>query len=144
MNRAAKSFGKGFTLIELLLVLVILATLATIVVPKFTKRSEQARVTAARTDIASLEVALDAFEIDISRFPTTSEGLKALIEKPSNADAWKQPYIKRGVPKDPWGNEYVYKQPGQYNEYGYDLSSAGPDEQMGGKDDIKNWTEDGK
>ena len=142
MNRAAKSFGKGFTLIELLLVLVILATLATIVVPKFTKRSEQARVTAARTDIASLEVALDAFEIDISRYPTTSEGLKALIEKPSNADAWKQPYIKRGVPKDPWGNEYVYKQPGQYNEYGYDLSSAGPDEQMGGEDDIKNWTED--
>lgn len=144
MNTEAKDFRKGFTLIELLLVLVILATLATIIVPKFTKRSEQAKFTAARTDIAALEVALDAFEIDISRFPTTSEGLKALVEKPSNADEWKQPYIRRGSPKDPWGNEYIYKQPGQYNEYGYDLSSAGPDGQMGGDDDIKNWTEDNK
>lgn len=132
----------GFTLIELMLVLVILATLATVVVPKFTKRSKQAKVTAATTDIANLELALDSFEIDISRFPTTSEGLKALVTKPSNADDWKEPYIKRGVPKDPWGNEYVYKQPGQYNKYGYDLSSAGPDGQHGGYDDIKNWTED--
>ena len=132
----------GFTLIELMLVLVILATLATVVVPKFTNRSKQAKVTAATTDIANLELALDSFEIDISRFPTTSEGLRALVTKPSNADEWKEPYIKRGVPKDPWGNDYVYKQPGQYNKYGYDLSSAGPDGQRGGDDDIKNWTED--
>ena len=132
----------GFTLIELMLVLVILATLATVVVPKFTNRSKQAKVTAATTDIANLELALDSFEIDISRFPTTSEGLRALVTKPSNADDWKEPYVKRGVPKDPWGNEYIYKQPGQYNKYGYDLSSAGPDGQRGGDDDIKNWTED--
>ncbi|MCF7954277.1 MAG: type II secretion system major pseudopilin GspG [Phycisphaerae bacterium] len=132
----------GFTLIELLLVLVILATLATVIVPKFTRRSEQAKTTAAKTDIANLELALDSFEIDISRFPTTSEGLRALVVKPSNADEWKEPYIKRGVPKDPWGNDYVYKQPGQYNKYGYDLYSAGPDGQFGGDDDIKNWTED--
>ena len=132
----------GFTLIELLLVLVILATLATVIVPKFTRRSEQAKTTAAKTDIANLELALDSFEIDISRFPTTSEGLRALVTKPSNADEWKEPYIKRGVPKDPWGNEYVYKKPGQYNKYSYDLSSAGPDGQIGGDDDIKNWTEE--
>jgi len=132
----------GFTLIELLLVLVILATLATVIVPKFTRRSEQAKITAVKTDIANLELALDSFEIDISRFPTTSEGLRALVTKPSNADEWKEPYIKRGVPKDPWGNEYVYKQPGQYNKYSYDLSSAGPDGQRGGDDDIKNWTEE--
>ncbi|MBW8015269.1 MAG: type II secretion system protein GspG [Planctomycetes bacterium] len=132
----------GFTLIELLLVLVILATLATVIVPKFTRRSEQAKVTAAKTDIANLELALDTFEIDSGRFPTNSEGLRALVIKPSNADGWKEPYIKRGVPKDPWGNDYVYKRPGQYNKYGYDLFSAGPDGQRGGDDDIKNWTED--
>lgn len=132
----------GFTLIELLLVLVILATLAAIVAPKFTKRSEQARITAARTQISQFEVALDAFEIDVGRYPSTSEGLKALIEKPSDAEGWQQPYLKRDVPRDPWGNDYVYKQPGQYNEDGYDLYSFGPDRKQGGGDDIVNWTED--
>jgi general secretion pathway protein G len=134
--------GLGFTLIELLLVLVILATLAAIVAPKFTKRSEQARITAARTQVAQFEVALDAFEIDVGRYPSTSEGLKALIEKPSDAEGWLQAYLKRDVPRDPWGNDYVYKQPGQYNEDGYDLYSLGPDRKQGGGDDIVNWTED--
>jgi general secretion pathway protein G len=132
----------GFTLIELLLVLVILATLAAIVAPKFTKRSEQARITAARTQVAQFEVALDAFEIDVGRYPSTSEGLKALVEKPSDAEGWLQAYLKRDVPRDPWGNDYVYKQPGQYNEDGYDLYSLGPDRKQGGGDDIVNWTED--
>jgi general secretion pathway protein G len=132
----------GFTLIELLLVLVILATLAAIVTPKFTRRSEQARITAARTQIAQLEVALDAFEIDIGRYPSNNEGLKALVEKPSDAEGWQQPYIKRDVPKDPWGNEYVYRYPGQYNEEGYDLYSFGPDRKQGGDDDITNWSEE--
>ena len=131
----------GFTLIELLLVLVILAALATVVVPKFTRRGEQAKVTAASTTIANLETSLDAFEMDNDRFPTNSEGLKALVIKPSNADGWKQPYIK-SVSKDPWGNEYIYKYPGQYNKYSFDLSSAGPDGQTGNDDDIKNWTEE--
>ncbi|HOK94884.1 MAG TPA: type II secretion system major pseudopilin GspG [Anaerohalosphaeraceae bacterium] len=130
----------GFTLIELLLVLVILAALATVVVPKFTKRSEQAKITAAQTDIANMEVVLDAFEIDTGRYPTTSEGIRALVEQPSNADGWKGPYLKRGVPKDPWGNEYIYRQPGQHNEFGYDLSSPGPDGQPGTTDDIINWS----
>jgi general secretion pathway protein G len=137
-----RSKEAGFTLIELLLVLVILSVMAAVVVPKFTKRSEQARITAAKTDIANLEVALDAFEIDTGRYPTSSEGLKALIEQPSNTEDWRGPYIKRGVPKDPWGNLYFYKQPGQYNEYGYDLSSYGPDEKRGGDDEIINWTEE--
>ena len=133
---------KGFTLIELLLVLVILATLATVIVPKFTKRSEQAKITAAGTDISNMEVSLDAFEIDTGRYPTNNEGIKALIEEPSDAEGWKGPYLKRGVPKDPWGNEYSYKQPGQNNEYGYDLYSSGPDKQEGTEDDIINWSED--
>jgi len=131
----------AFTLIELLLVLVILSVLAAVVVPKFTKRSEQARITAARTDIANLEVALDAFEIDTGRFPTSQNGLKALVEEPNDVQDWHGAYIKRGVPKDPWGNPYVYKYPGDHNKDGYDLHSFGPDGQSGGGDDIVNWAE---
>ncbi len=135
----------GFTLIELMLVLVILATLAAIVVPKFTGHSKRAKITAAETQIAYIGTALDAFEIDCSRYPTTTEGLDALIQKPaSNADGWTQPYLQQGVPKDPWGSEYVYRYPGQHNEYGYDLYSVGPDQKLGGNDDITNWTEKSK
>jgi len=131
----------GFTLIELLLVLVILTALAAVVVPKFTRRSEQARITAANTDIANLGLALDAFEIDIGRFPTTSEELGALVEPPSNSVGWNGPYIKKGIPIDPWGNKYVYQYPGQYNTHGYDLYSYGPNGQEGGDDDIVNWAQ---
>ena len=134
---------KGFTLIELLLVLVILAVLGAVITPKFTKRSQQAKETAAKTDIANLEVALDAFEIDTGRYPTNSEDLGALNRCPANVEEdWKGPYLKRGVPNDPWGNAYVYRQPGQYNEYGYDLHSYGPDGLDGTDDDITNWTDD--
>ena len=132
----------GFTLIELMLVLVILATLAAIVLPKFTGRSQQAKITSAKTQISQFEVALDAFEIDLGRYPTTAEGLRALVEKPtSDSDGWQQPYLKRDIPQDPWGNEYQYRYPGQYNENGYDLYSVGPDHKMGGDDDIKNWSD---
>ena len=140
-ERKRRACREGFTLIELLLVLVILAALAAIVTPKFTKRSEQARVTAARTQISQFEVALDAFEIDIGRYPSSSEALRALVEQPSNAEGWQEAYLKRDVPRDPWDNEYVYKYPGQYNENGYDLYSYGPDGKQGGDDDIVNWTE---
>ncbi len=132
----------GFTLIELLLVLVILATLAAVVVPKFTKRSEQARITAARTDISRLELSLDLFEIDTGRYPTTQEGLKALVEEPPNVRGWHEGYLKRSVPKDPWGNLYVYRCPGQHNTNGYDLHSYGPDGKDGTDDDIVNWSQD--
>ncbi len=141
-TRGLQAIGRrAFTLIELLLVLVILAALAAVVVPKFTRRSEQARITAARTDIANLEVALDSFEVDTGRYPTTQEGLAALIEAPSNLKGWNGPYIKRGVPKDPWGNPYIYTCPGRHNTDGYDLQSLGPDGQEGGDDDIDNWSE---
>jgi general secretion pathway protein G len=131
----------GFTLIELLLVLVILAVLAAVVVPKFTKRSEQARVAAAKTDISNLDTAFDAFEVDTGRYPTSDEGIKALMEQPSNAKDWKGPYLKRLVLNDPWGNPYVYRCPGQHNTSGYDLYSFGPDGQEGGGDDIDNWSQ---
>jgi len=131
----------AFTLIELLLVLAILAVLAAMVVPKFTRRSQQAKITAARIDISNIEVAMDAFEVDCSRYPATEEGIGALLEQPTDVTDWMGPYIKRGMPKDPWGNPYVYRCPGQYNVDGYDLHSLGPDKQDGGGDDIDNWSE---
>ncbi len=142
-NTNERASRRGFTLIELMLVLVILATLAAIVLPKLTGRSKQAKVTAAGTQIAQIEVALDAFEIDLGRYPTTSEGLRALIDKPaSDSEGWQQPYLKRDVPKDPWGSEYQYRYPGNYNEDGYDLYSFGPDRKLGGDDDITNWSKE--
>ena len=135
------SRARGFTLVELLLVLVILAVLAAVVVPKFTKRSEQARVAAATTDIANLDTALDVFEQDTGRYPTSDEGLKALMESPGNVKDWKGPYLKRPVMKDPWGNPYIYRAPGSHNASGYDLYSFGPDGQEGGSDDIDNWSQ---
>jgi general secretion pathway protein G len=133
---------RGFTLIELLLVMVILTVLAAVVVPKFTKRSEQARITAANTDLSNMEVALDAFEVDMGRYPTSTEGLKALVEQPTGTKStyWKGPYIKRGVPSDPWGNQYVYTIPGKHNTSAFDLYSYGPDGQDSGSDDIDNWS----
>ena len=136
-----RRLDRGFTLIELLLVLVILTVLAAVVVPKFTKRSQQARIVAAQTDIANLEVALDSFEIDTGRYPTTEQGLMALVEQPTGVKGWHAPYIKRGVPNDPWGSPYVYRSPGQHNTSGCDLHSFGPDGQDGGGDDIDNWSQ---
>lgn len=138
MQRGTNRRG-GFTLIELLLVLVILAVLAALVVPKFTNRSQQARETAAKTDISSVQTSLNAFEIDTGRFPNSEEGLSALLAQPANLTGWRGPYIERGVPKDPWGNAYVYKFPGSHNTAGFDLYSLGPDGREG-TDDIGNWT----
>ena len=139
-RRSRRSSRSAFTLIELLLVLVILAILAAVVVPKFTNRTVQAKEAAAKTDISSLETALDAFEVDCSHFPSNEEGLGALTTAPQNATNWHGPYIKRDVPKDPWGNPYIYKFPGTHNTNGYDLYSMGPDGRDG-NDDITNWTQ---
>jgi len=129
----------GFTMVELLLVLVILATLAAVVVPKFTGRTVQAKITAAATEIASIEVALDAFEIDNGFYPEGADGLKLLVERPGDAPQWRGPYLKKAVTADPWGRPYLYECPGRHNESGYDLSSMGPDGKAGGDDDITNW-----
>ncbi len=137
-QRVQKRF---FSLLELLLVMVILTALAGIVVPRFAQRSEQARVTAALSDIAGLEVALDAFEIDTGRYPTAEEGLRPLIERPHDVRQWNGPYIRRGLPRDPWGNPYHYRQPGIHNPSAYDLWSNGPDGREGTDDDIDNWSE---
>jgi general secretion pathway protein G len=120
----------------MLLVLVILATLAAIVVPRFAGRSEQAKLTACQTQIASFEAAIDAFEVDNGRFP---RGLDELLDPPSDAPDWKGPYLRKTVPADPWGAPYVYEVPGRRNPHGYDLYSVGPDGRAGGEDDLGNW-----
>ncbi len=132
------SRSRGFTLIELLLVLVILGILAAIVVPKFTGRTEQARITAAQTQIASFSTALDAFEVDNGYYPKGKNGLLDLVQQPRDALNWHGPYLK-DIPRDPWNNEYVYECPGRHNPSSYDLMSMGLDARAGTDDDITNW-----
>lgn len=132
----------AFTLIELLLVLVILGILAAIVVPKFSGRTEQARITAAHSQISSFGTALDAFEVDTGSYPKGSRGLNDLVQASGDVQNWRGPYLKSetGIPKDPWGNDYIYECPGRHNVNGYDLSSMGPDGRAGNDDDITNWS----
>ena len=132
---------RGFTLVELLLVLVILGTLAAIVIPKFSGRTEQAREAAARTDIANISSALNAYEVDVGSYPRGKDGLLALIEEPRDAVGWHGPYLQKNeLPMDPWKNFYIYEYPGQHNPASFDLYSMGPDLKEGGDDDIVNWS----
>lgn len=131
--------AQAFTLIELLLVLVILGVLAAIVVPKFAGRTEQARITAAVSQIATFGTALDAFEVDTGSYPKGKSGLNDLFQQPREAQNWRGPYLKNEVPKDPWGNEYIYEFPGKHNPTSYDVMSMGPDGRVGGDDDITSW-----
>lgn len=131
--------SRGFTLIELLLVLVILGVLAAIVVPKFSGRTEQARVTAAKTQIATFSTALDAFEVDNGYYPKGRNGLQDLTVQPRDAQNWKGPYLKGEIPNDPWNQPFIYECPGKQNPTGYDIISMGPDLREGTDDDITNW-----
>jgi len=137
-SRARISRLRAFTLVELLLVLVILGILAALVLPKFTGRTEQARVTAAVTQIATFGTALDAFEVDTGSYPRGQDGLQQLITAPADITGWRGPYLKSDIPLDPWGHPYAYEFPGRLNPSGYDLRSAGPDGQLGTADDIAN------
>lgn len=134
-----RTVARGFTLIELLLVLVILGILAAVVVPKFSGRTEQARVTAAQSQIATFGTALDAFEVDTGSYPKGKNGLLDLVQQPRDAQNWKGPYMKGEIPNDPWGQPYLYECPGRNNATSYDLSSIGPDGREGTEDDITNW-----
>src|SRR5882672_2451259 len=140
VSRCGSASGNdGFTLVELLLVLVILGILAAIVIPKFSGRTEQAKEQAAVTQISTFKTALDAFEVDNGYYPKGKSGLQDLIVAPRDAQNWRGPYMQTDViPKDPWGNDYIYECPGRHNPTSYDLSSMGPP--PGGEKVIANWT----
>lgn len=131
---------RGFTLLELLVVLVILGLLAGFVAPKFFKHIGHAEVQTTRDQVDALEKALDQYRIDVGHYPSTEQGLAALMERPGNESRWQGPYLRRGLPKDPWGNAYQYRFPGEKNEF--DVFSFGKDGQVGGAGDaadIGNW-----
>jgi len=137
-DREGQRARHGFTLVELLLVLVILGTLAAIVLPRFTNRTKQAQIAATQTQIATFKTALDAFEVDNGYYPKGKNGLMDLIQQPRDAQNWRGPYLQSdSIPKDPWGNEYIYECPGRHNPTSYDISSAGP---PGENSVIANWT----
>jgi general secretion pathway protein G len=137
-QRSRISSRRGFTLVELLLVLVILGILAAIVVPKFGGRTEQARQTAALTQISTFGTALNAFEVDTGSYPRGQDGLQQLLVAPPDITGWRGPYLMSDIPLDPWGHAYIYEFPGRLNPNGYDIVSMGPDGQPGTADDIAN------
>ena len=127
---------RAFTLVEMLLVVTIIGILAALVIPKIVGRSEQARVTAAHADIASIKTALDAFEVDNGFYP---KSLQDLLTQPNNTPNWHGPYLDK-IPQDPWGHNYIYTYPGRHNAGSFDLLSVGPDGKQGTSDDINNWS----
>ncbi|MGC2167009.1 MAG: type II secretion system major pseudopilin GspG [Gallionella sp.] len=132
--------SRGFTLLELLVVMVIIGLLAGYVGPKYFAQIGKSEVKVARAQLDSLGKALDQFRLDIGRYPSTEEGLAALITNPSNLPKWDGPYLTKKLPMDPWGNPYLYKFPGEHGDY--DLISNGKDGLPGGEGeaaDIANW-----
>ena len=121
---------RGFTLLELLVVIVIIGLLAAYVGPKYFAQLGKSVVTVARAQIEAFEKALDTYRLDVGRYPTTEEGLAALLVKPPTATRWNGPYLRKEVPKDPWGAPYQYHAPGAKGDY--DLLSLGRDGQPGG------------
>lgn len=129
---------QGFTLVELMLVVIILGILVAMVTPRMAGRSEQARVAAAQADVdLNIATALKLYDVDTGGFPTTEEGLNALLSAPAGAKNWKGPYLEK-KPVDPWGNAYQYKCPGEHRTYSYDLYSIGKDG-VASDDDVVNW-----
>jgi general secretion pathway protein G len=127
----------GFTLIELLVVLVILGLLAGLVGPQVLRHLGGAKSDTAQLQISELGAGLDLFHLEVGRYPSSSEGLQALVEAPSSASNWHGPYLKKStLPKDPWGNEYIYHFPGDHGPY--DLYSYGADNAEGGEGDNKD------
>lgn len=137
-----KCLGKpqyGFTLIELLVVLVILGLLASLAGPKVIGYLGGAKSDSSKLQIEEFGASLDLFKLETGRYPTSQEGLQALVQAPSGLTGWNGPYLKKKtVPKDPWGNEYHYVSPGQHGSY--DLSSLGADNRDGGEGDNKDLT----
>jgi general secretion pathway protein G len=120
----------GFTLLELLVVIVIIGLLAGYVAPRYFSQVGKSEIQVAKAQVESLEKALDQFRLDNRRYPSTEEGLDALVTKPTAATSWNGPYLKKSVPSDPWGRAYVYRTPGGKAEY--EVVSYGRDGKPGG------------
>ncbi len=139
--RSRRSREAGFTLVELLIVLAILVLLASLVGPRVIGYLGSSKIKAAKVQIEGIEAALQLYRIDNNGYPTTSEGLAALVKRPANAPNWNGPYLaRRKVPLDPWNRPYNYRSPGQNGDF--DIFSLGADNQKGGdgeKADIGNW-----
>ncbi len=134
----------GFTLMEIMLVVVIIGILAASVMPKLVKQIPFVQKKRTNSDIITLSGQLDTYYMQNNDYPSTEQGLRALIQKPTSSPIpknWNGPYIKK-VPLDPWSREYKYKCPGDHNPDEYDLWSTGKDGQDGTEDDIDNWSED--
>ena len=133
----------SYTFIEIMVVVIIIAILAAIVMPKFAGRTEDARISAAQSQLSIFQTALSAYNLDTGVYPSTAQGLKALMVKPTAAPIpvnWKGPYLEtKKVPLDPWKNKYNYKCPGTHNSTAYDLWSNGSGGVSGGKGNITNW-----
>ena len=132
--------ARGFTLLVLLVVMVIIGLLAGYVAPKYFSQIGKSEVKVARAQIDALEKALDQYRLDVGRYPSTEQGLTALVAPPANEPKWQGPYLKKAVPPDPWGRAYIYRFPGEHGDV--DLYSYGRDGQAGGKGedaDITNW-----
>ena len=126
----------GFTLLELMVVIIVLGLLAALVGPRILGRVSEAKSATARTQIELLGTALDNYRLDNGEYPTTEQGLAALQEKPTREPIpanWRGPYLQKALPNDPWGRPYVYRAPGQDEEF--DLLSYGKDGQSGGEGD---------
>jgi general secretion pathway protein G len=132
--------ARGFTLIEILIVVVIIGLLASLVGPSLFKKVGTSRQKTAMAQITMLETALKMFRLDIGRYPTTEEGLKALVAKLESLKNWDGPYLEKDLPLDPWGNSYLYKCPGEKTDY--EITSYGGDGKAGGdgeNKDIFSW-----
>ncbi len=134
------SFPRGFTLLELLVVMLIIGLLAGYVAPRYFAQVGKSEVKAAQAQIDAFEKALEALRLDTGHYPSTEQGLEALVVQPTGEAKWQGPYLKKALPLDPWGRSYVYKQPGEHGDY--DILSYGRDGKPGGTGDnmdIVNW-----
>lgn len=126
--------ASGFTLLELLVVILIIGLLTGIVAPRFLSQIGRSETTAAKAQIANFDKAVEAFRIDMGRYPTESEGLKALVTAPTGDARWRGPYMKDDIPNDPWGTPYAYRHPSTRGK-DFDIVSLGRDRAVGGSGD---------